>query len=165
MVEVALKPLEKFDVNPNDYPPLAVPQYKTTSLNDFLTLRGEMIRLSIVATGAGVNDIYTVPDGYTLFIVSASIASVINSAGGPTLYFVYLRSQNSGSNSAILAYHIYRQADTAVFNNLSQTLSPVIPLKYNEKSNLYLYQQASFITTDATIQGYLIKNEEIPQIF
>lgn len=164
MVKLALKPIGS--VKGGVGFANAVPKIQQiVSIFEYIALRGEFIKQSNECDIAGVNDFYLVPIGYTFFLTSASMASVIDSAGAESLYHVYLRTEQAGADAALLAYHLWRQTTNLPFNGFSQTLAPALPLIFNGGTQFYVYQQASMVKTDVTIQGYLIENTEIPQIY
>lgn len=149
---------------PDPVPPIATIE-KGSSLYEFLILRGSLVLASNTATGAGVNPtIYTVPEGYVFFLVSASIGAGLNTDWSADYsWYVYLRSRPFGTPTNILATKINTLAGTQQPHISNMTLSPTIPLAFIEGSIFYVYQQGSQITTEATIQGYLIEKKEIPQ--
>jgi len=165
--EIAYKPSEDYkDVS---YPEVPVtPQIvRNYSLNEILALKGNLLILQSTNVDAGVNPtFYTVPVGYVFFIVSGSMNSTQNHlwAAGDARWFVYLNIVGNGTKR-VMAHGFNAKNNVWSEGNTNSSLSPTIPLAIQGGSYFYVYQQASLITTEVCLQGYLIENKEIPQVF
>jgi hypothetical protein len=168
MVQVAFKPFDT--INGSSTLPQVPQLIKSSSLNDFLALRGELIQVFSENALAGVNaTLYQVPEDYIFFITSANMSSGQNAIWGAdvswSIYLYVHYYSGVGGAKAILVNRINAQNGVFNPNTISNSMNPVIPLAITSGAKIYIYQQASLINTSVAVQGYLIKKSDLPQTY
>jgi len=137
------------------------PKY-TPSFYEWLKSQGEEIFISVnlISTSGNVT-LYTIPEGYSLYLTGFSLTALKYTAGAFS-NDGYVRFY--GNSTQITAFILWYQVGQASVVSVSNSQDYSIPLKLLEKSTLYANITDASNACIGGFQGFLIKNSLIPII-
>ena len=148
MEELAYKPAQKVS---NVYtggglqPPKFMP-----SMLEYIRFKGKRQVYDVAAGAGGVHALGTIPEGYTFFITAVSVGTISTTAATKG-YMIYV------SGFQIVKFYGY---GVNVHDNFQQSYAWPIEIYQNEQLQFYC---AANTAADVTVQGFLVKNSDIPQ--
>lgn len=139
--ELAFKPQTPYDE--------AIANIPLQPFNEFMREVGTFKAIDNEKTGSGSSTIYTVPDGYIFYLISAQLIFRTDSATAPS---------SAGCSLLInsMPFLMLNPPDTINISD-SISLSPTIPIKLNSGESIKVSGNDAKIYSHGVISGYEVK--------
>ena len=129
----------------------SLPRYQPT-LYEWLREKGSLVNRSSFSEDL---DLYEVPEGFSLFMVSAQVAGTGDGAGGVFDESCYIKS--SAINQVIVAISGKGSEKWSQANSVSFP----IPLRFNSGDKIELVESVNCDGL-ASFTGFIVRNQDIP---
>jgi hypothetical protein len=152
MEELALKPLDDFIPKPFEYPIKYYPTEAEFSAKNRAQILWRDYRNNV---GYGTEGNYVVPEGYTLYITSATLAYALPASSGADNYCTIYKISNTPGNTILWLRNAATAAATTSTNALSASFP--MPIVVRQFENVGIYQSSTMQVT-ATFVGWIEKD-------